>query len=114
MFFSSLATKLASIWYIDIILTNMSIIFYSKKIVNQRGVIHLALPLLLLLLIGAAIYILFYLGFVKNPFSKLSLLDKGQKVPEISTKTIYQNPFKKETQYVNPFKTYKNPFLVSR
>ena len=28
--------------------------------------------------------------------------------------SYYKNPFKKETQYVNPFETYKNPFVVSK
>lgn len=74
---------------------------------NQRGVIHLALPLLLLL--AAAIAALIYFGIIQNPFK--ALFQKGLKV---SPKTEYQNPFKKETQYVNPFETYKNPFTIAK
>ena len=77
---------------------------------NQKGVIHLALPFLLLLVIGAAALI--YFGVIKNPLSYLSL--PGQNVPRITPKSEYKNPFKKETQYVNPFETYKNPFVVAK
>lgn len=76
---------------------------------KQKGVIHLALPLLLLLIIGAVVVVLFATGVIKNPLKDLPFLSKGAKV---STKTEYKNPFKKETQYVNPFESYKNPFTV--
>lgn len=79
---------------------------------KQKGIIHLALPLLLLLAIGAAIFALVYFGIIQNPFSKLPLI--GQKGPKVELKTEYKNPFKKETQYVNPFETYKNPFDVAK
>lgn len=76
---------------------------------KQKGVIHLALPLLLLLIIGAVVVVLFATGVIKNPLKDLPLFSKGAKV---STKSEYKNPFKKETQYVNPFESYKNPFTV--
>lgn len=79
---------------------------------NQRGVLHLALPLLLLLIIGAAVYFLIYFGIIKNPFGNLPII--GQKPPKVSVKTEYKNPFDKNTQYVNPFEPYKNPFIVSK
>lgn len=80
--------------------------------VNQRGIIHLVLLLILLLVVGVVLYILINLGIIKNPLGSLPFFDK--EVPKISTKTEYKNPFKKETQYVNPFETYKNPFVVSK
>ncbi|OGE36015.1 hypothetical protein A3E66_01825 [Candidatus Daviesbacteria bacterium RIFCSPHIGHO2_12_FULL_37_16] len=61
---------------------------------------------------GAVLFVLINLGIIKNPFNNLSFFN--QQVPKISTKTEYKNPFKKETQYVNPFDTYKNPFVVSK
>lgn len=76
---------------------------------KQKGVIHLALPLLLLLAVGAVVVVLFFKGVIKNPLKNLPFFSKGAKV---STKTEYKNPFKKETQYVNPFESYKNPFVV--
>lgn len=79
----------------------------AKKVNKQRGVIHLALPLLLLLAAGLAALI--YFGVIKNPLK--SLFQKG---PKVSVKTEYANPFKKETQYVNPFDTYKNPFTIAK
>lgn len=76
---------------------------------NQKGVIHLLLPLLLLL--AAALFALVYFGVIKNPFKNLKI---GQTGPKVDLKTEYKNPFKKETQYVNPFDTYKNPFVTNR
>lgn len=76
---------------------------------TQKGVIHLVLPLLLVLIIGAAVYVLISTGIIKNPLKNLNFFSKGAKV---STQKEYKNPFKKETQYVNPFETYKNPFTV--
>lgn len=74
---------------------------------NNKGVIHLALPLLLLLI--AAAVALVYFGVIQNPLKNLF-----QKGPKVNLKTEYQNPFKKETQFVNPFEKYKNPFTVAK
>ncbi len=76
---------------------------------NQKGVIHLVLPLLLLL--AAALFALVYFGVIQNPLKNLKI---GQAGPKVDLKTEYKNPFKKETQYVNPFDTYKNPFVTNR
>ena len=61
------------------------------------------LPILLLVVIAAiaSAYVLLVLGVIKNPFSK------ELRVP---LHAVYENPFDKETQYVNPFSEYKNPF----
>ena len=48
---------------------------------------------------------------VKIPSSPLKILQSG---PSVALKKEYKNPFSKETQYVNPFDTYKNPFVVSK
>lgn len=80
--------------------------------INQKGVIHLLAPLLLLLLIGAVVFVLNRFGFIKLPtLPSVPLLQKG---PSVQLKSEYKNPFKKETQYVNPFDKYKNPFVVNR
>ncbi len=80
---------------------------------NQKGVIHLALPLLLLLI--AALFALIYFGVIKNPLKNLPIIGKlGQNQPKVELKKEYKNPFAKKTQYVNPFDTYKNPFVVNR
>ena len=78
---------------------------------NQRGVVHLVLPLLLAVIIGAAIFALVYFGLIKNPFSKLPI---GQKGANVALKSEYKNPFDKNTQFVNPFDSYKNPFVVAK
>ncbi len=79
---------------------------------NQKGVIHLFLPLLLLLIIGAVVFGLSYFKIIKLPnLPFLSFLQKG---PSVQVKTEYKNPFKKETQYINPFQPYKNPFIVAK
>lgn len=79
---------------------------------KQKGIINLALPVVLLLILGAALFLLFSTGIIKNPFKNLKL--PGQAGPKVTVKTEYKNPFKKDTQYVNPFETYKNPFVVAK
>lgn len=82
---------------------------------NQKGVIHLIVPLLLLLIIGVVAYIVISQGIIKNPFKNIPFIGKiGVKEPTVAVKSEYKNPFKKETQYVNPFETYKNPFAVAK
>ena len=76
---------------------------------KQTGVIHLALPLLLLLAIGAGIFALSYFKVIKLP--SIPFL---QKKASVDLKKEYKNPFKQETQYVNPFETYKNPFTINK
>lgn len=57
--------------------------------------------LLAAIIIIALIYVLLVLGIIKNPFSKEL---------NVSLREVYENPFDKDTQYVNPFSEYKNPF----
>lgn len=73
----------------------------------QRGVIHHLFPLIvvaLALLVGA--YLLLQ--------GKIPSLPSFTKQPKVELQEKYQNPFKKETQFVNPFETYKNPFVTNR
>lgn len=76
---------------------------------NQKGVVHLVL--LLVLLIVASSVGLVYFGVIKNPLLNLPFMSQ---TPKVDLKTEYKNPFDQKTQYVNPFETYKNPFVVSR
>lgn len=76
---------------------------------NQKGVIALAAPLLVLLLLAAAVFILLFTGIIKNPLKSIPLPGVKQE-PSVSLQKQYQNPFDKSAQYVNPFSTYKNPF----
>lgn len=71
----------------------------------QKGIVHLFL--LVLIVVIAIVAFLIFQGKIKLP----SLFQQG---PKVDLKTSYENPFKKETQYVNPFDTYKNPFTVNR
>lgn len=75
---------------------------------NQKGVVHLLLLLIIVAIVGGAIYLV-YKGYIKLPSTSLF-----QKKTNVELKTEYKNPFKKETQYVNPFDKYKNPFVVNR
>lgn len=77
---------------------------------EEKGVVHLAVPLLLLLAAAAAIFILVSSGILKGP--KLPGLPSQKKEPTVSLQKQYQNPFDKNAQYVNPFSSYKNPFDV--
>lgn len=73
----------------------------------ERGIIH-HFPLLLvaLLAVAAVVFLFVFKGSVKLPFLNNQ--------PKVETQTKYENPFKKETQFVNPFEQYKNPFTVNR
>ena len=79
----------------------------------EKGVIHLMLPLLILVLVGVGIFLLPQ-GIVKFPGITLPAVPFLSKKTNVELKTEYKNPFKKETQYVNPFDKYKNPFVVNR
>ena len=79
---------------------------------NQKGVIHLLLPLILLLAVVGFV-VLIYFGVIKNPLKNFNLPFFNNST-KVSVKEEYKNPFKKETQYVNPFQPYKNPFIVAK
>jgi len=79
---------------------------------NQKGIAHILLLIVILLAVGAVVYFLFSQGIIKNPFQNLRL--PGQGGPSVSLKSEYENPFDKNTQYVNPFEGYKNPFVVAK
>ena len=68
-------------------------------------------PLLLLLLVVLAViaYVLISQGVIKTP-ANLPSVPGAKREASISLQTQYQNPFDKDTQYVNPFAKYKNPF----
>lgn len=80
------------------------------KMNNQRGVAHLILILVVVAII--AVVILVFTGIIKLP--SLPGGNLFQKKASVQLKSEYKNPFKKETQYVNPFETYKNPFVVAK
>ena len=76
-----------------------------KRLFKKRAV-------LIVIAVVFAVGVLVYLGIaIKIPSNPLNLL---QRKAEVKLKTEYKNPFSKETQYVNPFETYKNPFVVNR
>lgn len=68
----------------------------------KSGFAHVLVILIIVLATLALIWFLVAKGKISIPgFTKK---------PSVELKTTYENPFKKETQYVNPFKQYKNPF----
>ena len=76
---------------------------------SQKGVVVLAVPLLILLVIGAVVFILISQGILKIPLQNVNLPILKQE-PKVTLQTQYLNPFDKNAQYVNPFAGYKNPF----
>lgn len=68
---------------------------------SEKGIIHLALPFLFLIILGIVAFLL-----MKN----LPALKSSKQEPTVSLQTGYKNPFDKGSQYVNPFSAYKNPF----
>ncbi len=81
-----------------------------KLVIAKKGfVLHLLPVVIVVIAIWAfVIYLIMQKGAIKNT----SFVPK--KEPTVSLKTEYKNPFKKETQYVNPFASYKNPFVTNR
>ena len=75
---------------------------------NKKVVMIVVAVLVVLLVVGVVLVVF---GVIKNPIANVPLLQKG---PKVSVKTEYQNPFDKQTQYVNPFQEYKNPFVVAK
>lgn len=75
---------------------------------NQKGVITLAVPLLLLLIAAVAVFLLISQGIFKLPAKLVPSLPGKSQEPTVSLQTQYQNPF--EGKFVNPFAGYKNPF----
>ena len=76
-----------------------------KKLIEKKSVRIGALFLLLVLAVG------FLLGVIKVPGNPIPIF---QKKVQVQLKTEYKNPFTKETQYINPFDEYKNPFVVAK
>ena len=79
---------------------------------KQKRKIVIGLPLAFLF-IGLIYVGLVRFGIIKDPFP-LPTIPFFQKEPKVSIKSDYKNPFDKKTQYVNPFETYKNPFVVAK
>lgn len=74
---------------------------------NRRGIIHL-LPFVI---IAAILLVVGYLVFGKVLKGKLPFLKSE---PKVALKQEYKNPFDKNTQYANPFDSFKNPFEVAK
>lgn len=68
--------------------------------------------LLLLAVVVSITVSVYFLTTSKSfePFTKAFL--PASKKPTVSVKTGSKNPFAKETQFVNPFATYKSPFYA--
>ncbi len=77
---------------------------------NQRGVVHLIIPLLLLLILAAVIFSLATMGVIKIPLGSLPSAPGNKQEPLVVLQKQYQNPFDQSAQYVNPFSESKNPF----
>lgn len=80
---------------------------------TEKGVVHLLFLLIIVLIVGGSIFLVTQ-GIIKLPGVSLPSVSLFQKKPTVQLKEEYKNPFKKETQYVNPFETYKNPFAIAK
>ena len=83
------------------------------KMNNEKGVIHLLLPLLIFVIVGVGIFLITQ-GYINIPGVSFPSIPLFEKKASYELKSEYKNPFKKETQYVNPFDKYKNPFVLNR
>jgi len=82
----------------------------SKLGVKSHLNLHRRKHLIIGLSLAVAIIVVVIL--LKIPSSPLQKI--VQKKPTVEVKTTYNNPFDKNTQYVNPFEKYKNPFATNR
>lgn len=73
----------------------------NRPVRRQAGVVHL---FALLLVAGLLIVVAFLVvrGSLKTPTKSTQV--------SVELQASYANPFEKDTQYVNPFAEYKNPF----
>lgn len=63
--------------------------------------------IVILVIVGIVVVYLALRG--KGPATQL--FKKG---PKVELQSTYKNPFNKDTQFVNPFEKYKNPFVTNR
>lgn len=75
--------------------------FFSLKQLSRRTIALITIGVVVSL--GATAYLLFFTG---PSFTELNKLLK--KSPQVKVATETQNPFKKESQFVNPFDTSKS------
>lgn len=64
------------------------------------------LIIIILILLGISFALIWSSIKKEKPTLKVS----SSKEPKVQLKKEYKNPFSKDTQYVNPFSKYKNPF----
>lgn len=78
---------------------------------SQKGAVSLIVPLLLIIIVAAFFYFFFSFNQANLPFQKNNQDKTTTTEPvKVNLQQNYQNPFDKNTQYVNPFSEYKNPF----
>jgi len=72
---------------------------------SERGSVVIFLSLIFLVVaIGASI------GVYKMITDSTDKISQTSEDLAVALKSDYQNPFEEETQYVNPFDEYQNPF----
>lgn len=75
----------------------------------KKGFAHLLLLLVILTLAAIVGYVLISRGIIKNPLTQTPSKEIPNNEQNINLKSEYENPFAKDTHYVNPFSDYKNP-----
>ena len=65
---------------------------------------------LYLLAVGILIAETLFLGYIFTSNKARQAKQPQDSVAQVQLKEAYQNPFDANTQYVNPFSEYKNPF----
>ena len=72
---------------------------------NEKGAVFLIFVFLF-----AAVAIVGVTLVIKTFTNATKRINQNAEVLSVALKSEYSNPFEKETQYVNPFSSRKNPF----
>lgn len=72
---------------------------------NQKGSVFVIFILFFVAILGVAAFVVY-----KTISTSTKKIAQSSQALAVAVKEEYKNPFDKNTQYQNPFNSYKNPF----
>ena len=78
---------------------------------TQKGIVHLVVPIVIIILLAVTAFVLFRVGVIKTKKEgSLTYTTSTGEKGTIEMKSEYENPFDEKASYSNPFEDKKNPF----